>query len=59
MGYSEEEQKIMYNNYERVRVEGRFNMFSEQARTCTGLTKEKYVYVMEHYDELRNKFGGK
>lgn len=59
MGYTKEKQKRMYNSYERVRTEGRFNMFSKEAQICTGLTREEYVYVMEHYSELRNEFGGK
>lgn len=59
MGYSEEDLKRMYNNYERVRVEGRFNMFSNEAMTLSCLTKQEYVYVMENYSELKEKFGGK
>lgn len=59
MGYSEEEQKRMYESYEDIRIEGKYNMFSREAQICSGLTEEKYKYVMEHYTELRNKFGGK
>ena len=59
MEYTEEEQERMYSSYERVRTEGRFNMFSREAQISTGLPREKYIYVMEHYSELRNKFGGR
>jgi len=58
MEYTKEDLERMYNSYEDVRTEGRFNMFSKEAQICTGLTKKEYIYVMEHYSELRNEFGG-
>lgn len=59
MGYTKEKLERMYNNYERVRMEGRFNMFSKEAQLCTGLNRDEYVYVMEHYSDLKTQFGGK
>lgn len=59
MEYTDKKLQAMYNSYERVRTEGRFNMFSNQAMMLSGLSKEDYVYVMENYSELREKFGGK
>ena len=42
-----------FKSYERVRKGGHYNMFSSQARTATGLTKEEYLFVMENYSELK------
>ena len=59
MGYSEEQLEDMFNRYENVRVWGQFNMFDPRAIECTGLTKSEYLYVMENYSELKDRFGGK
>ena len=58
MEYNNEQLKSMYNAYEDVRLSGEYNMFDPNARIMSGLSKEEYVYVMNHYSELRNKFGG-
>lgn len=59
MEYTENQLKDMYLSYEEVRLSGEFNMFDPRARDLTGLSKEQYIYVMKHYNELKNKFGGK
>lgn len=58
MEYNNEQLKSMYNAYEDVRLSGEYNMFDPNARIMSGLSKEEYVYVMNHYSELRDKFGG-
>lgn len=42
-----------FKAYEDVRSEGRFNMFDENARILTGLSKEEYLFVMKNYVHLR------
>lgn len=58
MEYNNEQLKSMYNAYEDVRLSGEYNMFDPNARIMSGLSMEEYVYVMNHYSELRDKFGG-
>jgi len=41
-----------FRAYEHVRSSGHYNMFSPQARSSSGLTKEEYIFVMENYSEL-------
>lgn len=45
-----------FQRYERVRREGLWNMFSPQAREATGLSRETYLGVIKHYEELMKKF---
>lgn len=42
-----------FRAYERVRKGGRYNMFFPQARRATGLSEERYSFVMEWYEKLR------
>ena len=39
--------------YERVRERGAYNMFDPRARRATGLSGERYSFVMRHYSALR------
>jgi hypothetical protein len=40
--------------YERVRKGGRYNMFDPRARRATGLSGERYKFVMRHFSELKD-----
>lgn len=42
--------------YVRVQYSGLWNMFSPQAIEATGLSKDTYISVMEHYAELAEKY---
>jgi hypothetical protein len=42
-----------WEQYERVRQSGRFNMFFPQARDAAGLTREEHSFVMKNYDALK------
>lgn len=47
---------IQINNwrkYEKVRAGGRWNMFDPHARQATGMTRDEYIFCMEHYSELK------
>ena len=40
--------------YERVRAGGRFNMFDPRARRMSGLSADRYSFVMSNYSKLRD-----
>lgn len=42
--------------YELVRLNGKYNMLDEQARNLTGLSKEDYIFIIEHYTELMKQY---
>jgi hypothetical protein len=43
-----------WRKYEKVRERGRYNMLTPQARRATGLSEERYSFVLTHYSELRD-----
>jgi len=45
-----------FKAYEQVRASGRFNMFHPQARTATGLSREKFIEILSHYEELMERY---
>jgi len=46
-----------FDNYRRVQFEGLYNMFSEDARLDTGLTREEHLVIIENYVGLVKKYG--
>jgi len=42
-----------WKSYERVRKGGRYNMFDPRARRATGLSGERYSFVMKHFSKLK------
>lgn len=45
-----------FASYVDVQRRGEWNMFHPNARACTGLSKEVYHAIMEHYQELEEKY---
>lgn len=43
--------------YEKVRKGGKWNMFDPRARIATGLSSERYSFVMKNYSELKKAVG--
>lgn len=39
--------------YEDVRQSGRFNMFDPRARRTSGLSRERYLFVLKNYSEIK------
>lgn len=39
--------------YERVRSSGTWNMYFPSARAATGLSSERYIFVMDNYLQLK------
>ena len=39
--------------YERVRMDGSFNMYDPRARSITGLSEAQYLFVMDNFSELK------
>ena len=54
MKYSET-QLENWRIYENIRASGVFNMFDPMARSLTNLSKDEWVYCMEHYIGLRQE----
>lgn len=48
--------KEKLEQYELVRQERIYNMLDPKARELAGLTKEDYMYIIEHYEELILKY---
>lgn len=48
-----QEQIAQWRNYEEVRSEGAFNMWSPQAIEATGLKKKDYLFVMTNFTDLK------
>jgi len=48
--------KEQFNQYLNVQNLGLFNMLSEQARNMTDLTKQEYIYIIEHYTYLKDLY---
>lgn len=43
-----------FRAYEAVRRVGRFNMLDPRARLAAGLTRDEYLFVLKHFDALRD-----
>jgi len=46
------EQLHDFARYCKVQHSGKYNMFDPRARQQTGLTKERYLFVIENYNDL-------
>ncbi len=42
--------------YESVKKNGKWNMFSPNARFVAGLEKDEYSFCMENYTELKKEY---
>lgn len=45
--------------YEKVRKDGRYNMFDPRARRTTGLSGERYLFVMKNFSALKAAVEGR
>ena len=45
-----------FKRYLEVQVSGLYNMFSQDAIFATGLGKETYMNVLQHYSELVEEY---
>ena len=50
--------KEQFQAYTRVQSSGNYNMFSPDAILSTGLDKETYFDIIEHYEEYTEKYEG-
>ena len=50
--------KEKFLRYEEVRLSGKYNMIMEWVDACieADLNKEDYLYIIEHYSELKEKY---
>ena len=49
-----QDQLADWKRYERVRVGGKWNMYDTGARLATGLSGDRYVFVMRNYVALQD-----
>ena len=50
--------KEQFKSYTRVQSSGVYNMFSPDAILATGLDKETYFDIIEHYAEYKDLYEG-
>ena len=50
------QQILNFRKYLRVQMNGDYNMFDPRARAATGISREDYIFVMEHYSELKAQY---
>ena len=50
--------KEEFEQYRDIQDSGMFNMFTPQAREMTTLSKDKWVTIIKHYGDLKNKYEG-
>lgn len=46
---------VDWRTYERVRLTGYYNMFDPRAREMTGLTRERYIFILENYSGIQDQ----
>tara|TARA_R110002020_G_scaffold186295_2_gene384317 strand:+ start:625 stop:810 length:186 start_codon:yes stop_codon:yes gene_type:complete len=49
--------KDKFDEYEKIRQEGRYNMFDPQARALSNLSRGEWVTIMQDYDKLNKAWG--
>lgn len=49
--------KDKFNEFERVREDGSYNMFDPRARAMTDLTQDEWMTIMSEYKKLKNHWG--
>lgn len=50
------EQLNWYEKFEKLRLSGKYNMFSPQARISIGLNEDQYTFVMKNYSGLQLEY---
>ena len=43
-----------WHKYEIVRLDGTWNMYAPNARYATGLSEDRYLFVLHNYSELKD-----
>jgi len=46
---------VDWRTYERVRLTGYYNMFDPRAREMTGLTRERYIFILKNYSGIQDQ----
>ena len=47
-----------WNEYRAIQDSGMFNMFSPDARAMTDISKDKWLYIIKNYSQLRKEYDG-
>jgi len=51
--------KEQFNEFTEVQDFGEVNMLSPQAREMTELSKQEWIFIMNNYEDLENKYNNK
>lgn len=46
---------VDWHAYERVRAGGKYNMFDPRARMMTGLSQDRYIFILENYSRIQDQ----
>ncbi len=46
-----------FRAFQRLQKDGSYNMIDPVVRMIAGLTKEKHLYILNHYGELEKEYG--
>jgi hypothetical protein len=49
--------KADWSAYKKVQNSGAYNMYDPNARASAGVSKEKWMAIMQHYSELQELYG--
>ena len=56
IGFFSKEELNDFERYVKVQKSGKYNMFDPRARQQTGLTKERFLFVIENYSNMNTKY---
>lgn len=56
IGFFSKEELDDFERYIKVQKSGKYNMFNPRARQQTGLTKERFLFVIENYSNMKTKY---
>tara|TARA_X000001036_G_C20645692_1_gene792903 strand:- start:738 stop:920 length:183 start_codon:yes stop_codon:yes gene_type:complete len=50
--------KNQWKEYRDIQEKGQFNMLDPRARQMTSLSKNEWIHIITHYDDLKDEFEG-
>ena len=48
-----------WNIFERNKIAGFYNIYDPRSQIMTGLTKERYDFILGYYEEIQNQINNK
>lgn len=47
-----------FQEFVEIQNSGKYNMLDPMVRTIMGISKDKHLYIISHYNDLEKEFGG-